>query len=126
MVTPTIAARSDVTDTSTSTILNRNTDGHTRDCKNSSHLELQSANQERLQTAAADPSARQVSSKNRVAAAAKFAAAARLSLVNLNHLTILVWREETPCERRFGNRGGATTASGILGHLGAKTKLCET
>ena len=64
--------------------------------------------------------------KNRIAAAAKFAAAARLSLVNLNHLTIPVWREETPCERRFGNRGGATTASGTLGHLGAKTKLCET
>ena len=33
----------------------------------------------------------------------------------------LIWQEEIPGERRHGTRGEATTASGILGHLGAKT-----
>ena len=37
------------------------------------------------------------------------------------NLPLLIWQEEIPGEMRLGERGVATTASGVLCHLGAKT-----
>ena len=37
------------------------------------------------------------------------------------NLLLPIWQEEIPGESRLGTRGGATTASGRLGHRGAKT-----
>ena len=94
-------------------ILKRNTDEGTGQGTKFNHSECYSAIQERHMIAAADPSTPPSFSTYRSSSMA-------LSL-SLNHL-LPIWREEIRDETRLGNRGGgATTASGILGHLAAKT-----
>ena len=96
-------------------ILKRNTDEGTREGKHSHHPEFYSAVQEGSRVAASESCASSsfTDSQQQQNRSSSMALALRLPLLNR--------REEMPGETRLDKRGGATTVSGIVGHVGAKT-----